>query len=198
MCLEIYEFDPVYAVSAAGLAWQACLKKTEVKLELLTDYDMLLMFEKWIKGGIFQATHRHAKANNKYMKNYDKNIESSYVEYSDANNLYGWAIFQKLPVKGFKWVKKFFFSEFSKDFIKKYDEDTNTGYFFEVHFDYPKYLFNFHKDFPFLPERKKVEKIKKLICSIEEKGKYVIHIRALKQALYHGLVLKKSIQNSSV
>ena len=99
---------------------------------------MLLMFEKWIKGGIFQATHRHAKANNKYMKNYDKNIESSYVEYSDANNLYGWAIFQKLPVKGFKWVKKFFFSEFSKDFIKKYDEDTNTGYFFEVDFDYPK------------------------------------------------------------
>ena len=138
MCLEIYEFDPVYTVSAAGLAWQACLKKTEVKLELLTDYDMLLMFEKWIKGGIFQATHRHAKANNKYMKNYDKNIESSYVEYSDANNLYGWAIFQKLPVKGFKWVKKFFFSEFSKDFIKKYDEDTNTGYFFEVDFDYPK------------------------------------------------------------
>ena len=106
MCLEIYELDPVYFVSAPGLAWQACLKKTEVKLELITDYDMLLMIEKGIRGGICQAAHRYAKANNKYMKNYDKNIESSYIEYLDANNLYGWAMSQKLPVKGFKWVKK--------------------------------------------------------------------------------------------
>ena len=106
MCLEIYGLDPVYFVSAPGLAWQACLKKTEVKLELLTDYDMILMIEKGIRGGICQATHRYAKANNKYMKNYDKNIESSYIEYLDANNLYGWAMSQKLPVKGFKWVKK--------------------------------------------------------------------------------------------
>ena len=75
-CIEIYELDPVYFVSAPGLAWQACLKKTEVKLELITDYDMLLMIEKGIRGGICQATHRYAKANNKYMKNYDKNIES--------------------------------------------------------------------------------------------------------------------------
>ena len=86
-CLEIYELDPIYFVSAPGLAWQACLKKTEVKLELITDYDMLLMIEKGIRGGICQATHRYAKANNKYMKNYDKNNESSYIEYSDANNL---------------------------------------------------------------------------------------------------------------
>ena len=104
ICLEIYEVDPVYFVSAPGLAWQACLKKTEVKLELLTDYDMILMIEKGIRGGICQATHRYAKANNKYMKNYDKNNESSYIEYLDANNLYGWAMSQKLPVKGFKWV----------------------------------------------------------------------------------------------
>ena len=74
MCLEIYELDPVYFVSAPGLAWQACLKKTEVKLELITDYDMLLMIEKGIRGGICQATHRYAKANNKYMKNYDKKL----------------------------------------------------------------------------------------------------------------------------
>ena len=76
MCLEIYELDPVYFVSAPGLAWQACLKKTGVKLELLTDYDMILMIEKGIRGGICQATHRYAKANNKYMKNYDENLES--------------------------------------------------------------------------------------------------------------------------
>ena len=117
-CLEIYRLDPVYFVSAPGLVWQACLKKTEVKLELITDYDMLLMIEKGIRGGICQATHRYAKANNKYMKNYDKNIESSYIEYLDANNLYGWAMSQKLPAKGFKWVKKKKLSQFKKDFIK--------------------------------------------------------------------------------
>ena len=82
MCIEIYGLDPVYFVSAPGLAWQACLKKTKVKIELLTDYDMLLKIEKAIRGGICQATHRYAKANNKYMKNYDKkNNESSYIEY---------------------------------------------------------------------------------------------------------------------
>ena len=106
MCLNIYELDPVYFVSAPGLAWQACLKKTGVKLELLTDYDMILMIEKGIRGGICQATHRYSKANNKYMKNYDKNIESWYIEYLDANNLHGCAIYQKLPVKDFKRVKK--------------------------------------------------------------------------------------------
>ena len=152
---------------------------------------MLLMIEKGIRGGICQATHRYAKANNKYMKNYDKNNESSYIEYLDANNLYGWAVSQKLPVNGFKWVKQKKLSKFNEDFIKKYDEDCNKGYFLEVDIDYPKELFNFHKDLPFLPERKKVEKVEKLICSIEDKKKYVIYIRALKQALNHGLKLKK-------
>ena len=89
MCLNIYELDSAYLVSAPALAWQACLKKTEVKLELLTDYDMILMIEKGIRGGISQATHSYAKENNKYMKNYDKNIESSYIQYLDENNLYG-------------------------------------------------------------------------------------------------------------
>ena len=100
MCLEIYELDPVYFVSAPGLAWQACLKKTEVKLELLTDYQMLLMIEEGIRGGMCQSTHRYAKANNKYMKNYDKSIESSYLMYLDSNNLYGWAMSPKLPMNG--------------------------------------------------------------------------------------------------
>ena len=82
-------------------------------------------------------------------------------------------------------------SKFNEDFIKSYDENSNKGYFLEVHIDYPKELLNLHKDLPFLPERKKVEKVEKLICSIEDKEKYVIHIRALKQALNHGLKLKK-------
>ena len=129
-CIEIYGLDPSHFLSAPGLAWQACLKKTEVKLELITDYDMILMIEKGIRGGICQATHRYAKANNKYMKNCDKNNESSCIEYLDANNLYGWAMSQKLPINGFKWTKNL--SKFNEDFIKKYDENSNTGYFFEV------------------------------------------------------------------
>ena len=167
------------------------LKKTEVKLELITNYDMLLMIEKGIRSGICQVTHRYAKANDKYMKNYDKNNESSYMEYLDANDLYGWAISQKPPVNGFKWVNQKKISKFNEDFVKKYDENSNTGYFLEVHIEYPKTLFNIHKDLPFVPERKKVEKIEKLICCLEDKEKYVIHIRALKQALNHGLKLKE-------
>ena len=98
---------------------------------------------------------------------------------------------QKIPVNGFKWVKQKKLSKFNEDFIKNYDENSNKGYFLEVDIDYPKELFNLHKDLPFLPERKKVEKVEKLICSIEDKKKYVIYIRALKQALNHGLKLKK-------
>ena len=104
-CIEIYELDPAHFLSAPGLAWQTFLKKTEVKLELLTNVDMLLMVEKGIRGGICHAIHRYAKANNKYIKNFDENKESTYIQYVDANNFYGWAMSQKLPVDGFKWKK---------------------------------------------------------------------------------------------
>ena len=97
---------------------------------------------------------------------------------------------QKLPVNGFKWVKQKT-SKFNQEFLKKYDENSNIGYFREVDIEYPKMLFNSHKDLPFLPERKKVKKVEKLIFSIEDKEKYGIYIRALKQALNHGLKLKK-------
>ena len=109
MCIKVYELDPAHFLSLPRLAWQACLKKTNVKLELLTDYDLLLMVEEGISGGICHAIHRHAKANNKYMKNYDKNKKSSYIQYLDANNLYGWAMSQNLPVSGFKWIKNVIF-----------------------------------------------------------------------------------------
>ena len=98
-CIEIYEVDPTHFLSAPGLAWQACLKKTGKELELLIDIDMSLTVEKGTKGGICNAIHRYVKANNKYMKNYDKNIESSYIQYLDANNLYGWAMSQKISIK---------------------------------------------------------------------------------------------------
>ena len=115
-CIKVYELDPANFLSIPGLAWQACLKKTNVKLELLTDYDMLLMVEEEIRGGICHTIHRHAKANNKYMKNYDKNKESSYIQYLDANNLYGWAMSQKLPVNGFKWINDV--TKIDQEFIK--------------------------------------------------------------------------------
>ena len=159
-----------------------------MNLELLTDVDMLLMIEAGIKGGTCQSTHRYAKANNKYMKNYDKSIESSYLMYLDANNLYGWAMSKKLPVNGFKWENDL--SKFNENFIKNYNENSDVGYFLEVDIEYPKQLWSSHKDLPFLPEGRKLEKVEKLVCSIEDKEKYVILIRALKQALNHGLILK--------
>ena len=150
---------------------------------------MLLMIEAGIRGGMCQSVHRYANANNKYMKNYDKKIESSYLTYLDANNLYGWAMSQKLPVNGFKWENDL--SRFNENFIKNYNENSDVGYFLEVDIEYPKQLWSSHKDLPFLPERKKLEKVEKLVCSIEDKEKYVMHIRALKQALNNGLKLKK-------
>ena len=93
-CLKVNELDPAHFLSLLGLAWQACLKKTNVKLELLTEYDMLLMVEEGIRGGICHSIQRCTKANNKYMKNYDENEKSSYIQYLDANNLYGWAMSQ--------------------------------------------------------------------------------------------------------
>ena len=106
-CLNHYGLDPAHFYTSPGLSWEACLKKTGVELELLTDHDMLLMFEKGIRGGIVQAVHRYAKANNKYMgQNYNpEEEESSYLQYLDANNLYGWAMTQNLPVGGFKWIE---------------------------------------------------------------------------------------------
>ena len=96
------------------------MKKTKAELELLTNIDMLLMDEKGIRGRICLAIHRYAKANNKYMKNYDKITASSYLMYLDAKNLYGWKMYQKLPVDGFEWVEEL--SQFKEDVIKNYDE----------------------------------------------------------------------------
>ena len=188
-CIEIYVHDPSYFLSASGLAWQACLKNTEVELELLTSTGMLLMVEKGIRGGISHALHRYAKANNKYMKNYDENIKSLCLIYLDGNNLRGWAMSQKLPVNDFEWVKKL--SKFNECFIKNNDENNDKGYFLEVDVEYPKNLFSLHSDLPFLPERKKIGKCNKLIYDFHDKKNYVLHIKALKQALNHGLILKR-------
>ena len=188
-CLKVYELDPAHFLSLPGLAWQACLKKTNIKLELSTDYDMLLMVEEGIRGGICHSIHRHAKANNKYMENYNKNEESPYIQYLDANNLYGWAMSQKLPVNNFKWVKDI--SKINEEFIKNYNENSKKGYILEAGVKYPKKSHDSHSDFPFLPKRMKIDKCKKLVCNLKNKKKYVLHIKSLKQALNHELKLKK-------
>ena len=117
-----------------------------------------------------------------------KKIESSYLTYLDANNLYGWAMSQKIHVNGFMWEDDL--SRFNGDFIKSYNENSHERYFLEIDIEYSKQLWSSNKDLPFLPERRKLEKIEKLVCGIENKEKYVIHIRALKQALNNGLKLK--------
>ena len=182
MCLKECELDPAHFLSTQGLAWQAYLKKTKIESELLTDIDMLLMVKKGTRGGICQAIHRQAKANNKYMKNYNKDVISSYLMYLDSNNLHGWGMSQKLPVNGFKWVKRL--SRFNKIFIKNYNENSDIGYFLEVDFDYWKNCLIFIKSTIFT-------RFLLLICGIEDKEKYVILIRSLKQALNDGLVLRK-------
>ena len=185
MYIEIYELDPAHFLSTPGLAWQACLKKAGVKLELLTDNAMLMMIEKEITGGICHAIYRYAKSNNKYMKNYNKNIELSYLMYLDENNLHGWEMSQELPVNGDgKNVSKF-----DEDFIKNYNQDSNTGYILEVDVEYPKDLHNWHSDLPFISERIKIKNCNKLVCNIYDKENYVVHIRALKEALNHELIL---------
>ena len=190
-CINTYKLDPAHSLSAVGLAWQTCLKKTGVKLELLTDNDMFTMIEEGIRGGMCNAVYRHAKANNKYMKNYNKNIESSYLMYLDTNNLYGWAMSKRLSADSFKWIKKDNLSKFNEKFIKDYDENSDKGYILEVDVEYPKNLHKLHRDLPFLPERMKINKYSKLTCTLYDKENYVVHIRALKKALNHGLVLKK-------
>ena len=117
MCLEIYELDPARFISDPGLVWQAALKKKKVKLDLLTDINMPLMVEKGIRGGISHSIYRYAKANNKYMKDYDTNKESSYIQYWDVNNLHGWTMPQKLPLSKFEWIKDN--SQFDENFLKK-------------------------------------------------------------------------------
>ena len=141
MCIDIYELDLGKFISAPGLAWQAALKKTQVKLNLLTDINMLLMVEIGIRGGISHSISRYVKANNKYMKSFDKNKESSYIHYWDANNLYGWTMSQKLPVNNFEWIKDT--SLFNEDFIKNYTEESDKDILLKLRFNILKNYMNF-------------------------------------------------------
>ena len=124
------------------------------------------------------------------MKNYDKSKESSYIQYLDVNNLYGAAMSEKLPINEFKWVNDI--SAINEKFVKSYDKkSSDKGYILEVDVDYPSKLHRLHSDMPFLLERMKIDKTQKLVCNLHDKRKYVVHISILKQALNHGLKLKK-------
>ena len=182
VCTENYGLDP-------GLAWKACLKKTDIRLELLQDPDMLLMFECGIRGGITQSVHRYAAANNPYMEEYDSNKPTNYLQYLDANNLYGWAMSQPLPTGGFRWINCDNWNP--KRLVDMFAAEKNHGYLLEVDVSYPKELHDLHNDIPFICTKMKVNGVEKLIPNLYYKRKYIIHVRALKQVLDHGLVLEK-------
>ena len=140
------------------------------------------MFENGIRGGISQVIHKYAKANNKYMKNHNKNISSSFLMYLDASNLYGYPMINLLPIGGFKWDDEKIYTE---DLIKNFNINSKYGAVLEVDIEYPKELHNLQRDLPFLCERVKFKK-NKLVTILNNKSKYVIHISPLKQALNHG------------
>ncbi|XP_066905881.1 uncharacterized protein [Halyomorpha halys] len=182
-CIKAYKLDPSWYFTAPGLSWDAMLKITKIELDLLNDYDMILMLEKGIRGGISQSIKRYAKANNKYMKNYNSKEETSYLEYLDANNLYGWAMSQYLPYGGFEWLNNNYFNDKK---IKEIPDNYKFGYIFEVDLEYPKELHDLHKDLPLAPEGGN-----KLLTTLNNKEKYVLHYRNLKKYLYLGLKLTK-------
>ena len=177
VCKENYELDPCWYYTAPGLAWDACLKLTNVRLELLTDPDMLLMFEKGVRGGISMISTRHGQANNKYMgEKFDETKPSKYIIYLDANNLYGYAMSKKLPTGGFKWMTE-----------EELQEWRSYGCILEVDLEYPKELHASHNDYPLAPERLMINKVEKLIPNLNDKKHYVLHYESLKQYLSLGM-----------
>ena len=191
LCLKIYGLDPVYYFTAPQLAWDACLKMTNINLELLSDGDMLLMFEEGIRGGISIISNRYGKANNKYMrKGFNKKKPSKYLMYLDANNLYGDAMSKKLPTHGFKWLS---FVEIEKLFNNQVIQVWEKILcILEVDLEYPENLHDLHNDYPFCPERVKCKNgVEKLIPNLRDKTKYIIHYKNLIQCLKAGMKLKK-------
>jgi hypothetical protein len=191
LCLKNYELDPCYYFTAAGYSWDAALKETGVTLELFTDYDMLLFVEAGIRGGISQVIKRHAKANNPYLSDYDSEEPESYIFYTDCNNLYGAAQSDFLPYGGFEWILDPV--ELAKIDIENLKDDGEIGYFFEVDVEYPNDLHDKHSDLPFLAESMcpPGSTHKKLLTTLYGKQNYIVHFRSLKQALKHGLKIKK-------
>ena len=190
LCLKNYGLDPVYYYTAPGLAWEACLKMTNINLELLSNVDMLLMIEKGIRGGISIISNRYGKANNKYMKDFNKSELFKYLIYVDANNLYGCAMSEKLPVHSFKWLSnKEIENLFNNQIVQVWEK---TPCILEVDLEYPEKLHDLHNDYPLCSERVECDNgVKKLIPNLRDKNNYVIHYKNLIQCLKLGMKLKK-------
>jgi hypothetical protein len=150
VCLNAYNLDPCHFYTSPGLAWQACLKMTDVELELLTDPNMYLFIEKGLRGGISMISNRYSKTNNPYVPDYDPTQENSYVMYFDANNLYGWAMSQPLPTGEFDWLTD---QEIADIDITDVADDNEQGYILEVDLQYPSELHDLHNDYPLAPEK---------------------------------------------
>ena len=206
--LQYYKLAPCHYFTSPGLSWDAMLKMTDIKLELMVDIDMFQFIEKGMRGGISYIANRYGKANNKYMKNYDEKAPSKYIMYLDANNLYGWAMSQALPTGGFKWLSP---KQIEKINLGKYTENSEKGMILEVDLEYPTELHNSHNDYCVAAEKFCVTKnmlspyckqilekfnitigqVKKLIPTLADKQKYVLHYRNLQLYLDLGLKLKK-------
>ena len=184
VCLGKYGLDPSHYITAPALSWDAMLKMTGVKLELLTDSDMHLIFEEGIRG-VSTITNRYARANHKYMENYDPEEESVYIQYLDANNLYGYAMNQPLPFGNFEWL-----SEDEIHTLTKYPEWIRSCTL-EVDLEYPKELHDLHNDYPLAPETVTVNDTKKFIPNLGNRKKYVLHYESLQQYLKYGRKLTK-------
>ena len=209
LCMEYYGLDPAHYYTLPNFAWDAMLLKTGVEIEQLHDQEMFEMVEKGMRGGMCQVSHKLAVANNKYMgEAYDENKPSNYISYLDANNLYGLAMSQKLPLKNIKWAKK-------TPIVENWNENDEFGYIMEVDLEYPETLHDFHSDYPLAPEimnvnvsmlsdyQKQVfkiyydgkspkdEKTSKLILNLKDKEKYVVHIKTLQYYLKMGMKMTK-------
>ena len=190
LCLMNYGLDPAHYYTAPGLAWDAMLKMTKINLELLSDVDKLLMIEKGIRGGISIISNRYGKANNKYMKDFYEKELSKYLMYLDANNLYGWAMSQKLPIHSFEWMTDKEIKNLFKVQVVQFWE--RTPCILEVDLTYPEELHDLHNDYPLCPERVECDKgVKKLIPNLRDKNNYVVHYKTLMQYLNLGMELKK-------
>ena len=189
-CLKHYKLDPVHYYTSPSLAWDACLKETGQKLELLNDYDKLMMFERGIRGGITHISKRYAEANNKYMKDYNPDKETTFIQYLDANNLYGWAMTQQLPTHGFQWIKDITLEKVDEILDKANHSMSNIGrkgYIFEVDLEYPPHLWETHNGYPLAPEKIIVNGVEKLISHFKPRKNYVVHYRTLRQCLEMGM-----------
>ncbi|XP_021001758.2 uncharacterized protein [Parasteatoda tepidariorum] len=186
ICLKTYNLDPCWYYTAPALSWDAMLFHSKITLELITDYDMILFIEKGIRGGISQCCNRYSKANNKYMDTFNPNEQSKFLIYLDANNLYGFAMSQSLPLNKFSWC--------STDIdVEKIPDDSKIGYILEVDLNYPDELHDHHSDFPVAPENKPPPncRLPRLLTTLEPKLKYVIYYKNLKLYLKLGLKLTK-------